>query len=207
MSLALVIKNTILVILIILIVHFMVKNVLLEKSSTQGVPLGKKEMHPLLESKKEKVTGILKIESEPSPIDNPESILENKAGKPSSDTVSKVSGGLDKAKEELLKFIDDDDENLEEYFNKSQDLAPVPVDQRNAKSVDQPLPLNTTCDQGVQNVSRVDKPIKANCNFAQDKNVLILNEYDNESTMNGGSLFGGLGAYDAFDTNYQNYAC
>jgi hypothetical protein len=32
-----------------------------------------------------------------------------------------------------------------------------------------------------------------------------LNEYENESTMNGGELFGGLSAYDAFDNNFHSF--
>ena len=148
----------------------------------------------------------LKNELTPSPL-----IPENETpiAKPSSDVVQTVHGGLDKAKEELLKFIDDeeDEDNVDRYFSKDATLPPQPTDNCKAKVLDPILPLSSTCDQSIQIMSKNDKTVKAGttsvCN--PQKNVVMLNEYENESTMNGGELFGGLSAYDAFDNNFHSF--
>jgi hypothetical protein len=116
MSVAIVVKNTILVILIILIGHFMVKNFLLDK---QTRPSYKQEPN------KELGGALVPIKNElaPSPI-VPEN--ETPLAKPSSDPVSLIQGGLDKAKEELLKFIDDEDD-IEGYFGNETELGTQPL--------------------------------------------------------------------------------
>lgn len=202
MSLALVIKNTILVILIILIGHFMVKNILLEKT-TPTKPNAKPDAKPA--DKPE-----AKLESKPQDASAP---IDSIVSKPSND-VQPVQGGLDKAKEELLKFIDDDndndDDNLDDYFTKTttDGTLPAPLTPFNTKMGENPLPLNTTCDQTVQQLPAASTipaipAIPATINTINTtKSLAVVNEYENESTMNGGQLFGGLGAFDAFDSKY-----
>ena len=73
------------------------------------------------------------------------------------------------------------------------------------------LPLSTTCSTKISDLKTdksLEKKVIADCNLPQDKkNIMILNEYENENSMNGGSLYGNLGAYDEFDLNYENYSC
>lgn len=197
MSVALAIKNTVLFVLILLILHFVVKNVLLEKSfprasSTQAVKSS--------DIGSTTTTNIVNPKTEETPTEVP-------SGVPSSDIVNKVQGGLDKAKEELLKFIDDDeddDKDLNSYFiNKSSTATTKPCDY-NDKIGDQPLPLNTTCDSQIQKLSMAKE---SHLDLSPKKDVKTLKfvkEYDNESTMNGGQLFGGLEAFDAFDNKYDS---
>lgn len=194
MSLAIVIKNTILVILIILIGHFMVKNFLLDKKPR---PSYKEEPN------KELGGSLVPLKNEivPSPI-VPEN--ETPLAKPSSEPVSMIQGGLDKAKEELLKFVDGDDE-IEGYFGNDSDLGTQPTDNCKPKVQDTMFPLSTTCNPDIQFLPKTDKSIKANCDLNQiKKNIMLINEYDDESTMNGGALYGGLSAFDNFDNNYQS---
>lgn len=205
MSVAIMIKNTILVVLIILIGHFMVKNFLLDKKhKSSPAPTNVSTTEP-----KQDISGALvpvKNELAPAPI-VPES--ETPIAKPSSDAVQTVQGGLDKAKEELLKFIDDEDDEdtVDRYFSKDATLPPQPTDNCKVKVLDNMLPLSTTCDQSIQSMPKNDKVVKAGtegvCN--PNKNIVMLNEYENESTMNGGALFGGLSAYDAFDNNFHSF--
>lgn len=200
MSVAIIIKNTILVILIILIGHFMVKNFLLDKKQ-------KTTSTHKTEPNKDIGGALVPVKGElaPSPI-VPET--ETPTPKPSSDAISTVQGGLDKAKEELLKFIDDEDENdnVERFFGKETILATQPDDNCKPRAgQEMHLPLSTTCDPTVQSFARTDKPIKTSgtASCQSQKNVVMLNEYDNESTMNGGELFGGLSAFDNFDNHFQ----
>lgn len=210
MSVAIIIKNTILVVLIILIGHFMVKNFLLDKKSSSS-KLVTTNTTIKTQDKSNDISGALvplKNEVTPSPI-TPDS--ETPIAKPSSDAVQTIHGGLDKAKEELLKFIDDDEDedNVDRYFSKDATLPPQPTDNCKAKVLDPILPLNTTCDQSIQMMAKHsnDKVVKVGtagvCN--PQKDVVMLNEYENENTMNGGTLFGGLSAYDAFDNNFHSF--
>lgn len=184
----------------------MVKNVLLDRTSKPGLSalsnLNKDK------SSSEIVGSLVPIKGglAPSPI-VPED--ETPIAKPASIAVENVHGGLDKAKEELMKFIDDDDEEVEQFFNKDSSLLSAVND--NCKEKEQPnmFPLSTTCDPVIQDLSSLNKSVKASssCLNQDKKNVMLLNEYENESTMNGGQLFGGLSAYDVFDNNFQLYAC
>jgi hypothetical protein len=202
---AIAIKNTLLLVLIILIGHFMLKNVLFDKKN--HLPT-----HNDIIMKDDKITSkIKKDDSEESnteiaPIGaSTDSIINSPSGIPSSKHVNSTQGGLDKAKEELLKFIDDDDDDLmEKYFDDKQNNE-VLTDNCKPKQDVIMLPLSTTCDPNIQSMSTGNKVIKSNCDLLQDKKQLLINEYENENSMNGGSLFGGLNAYDSFDTTYSQY--
>lgn len=196
MSLAIVIKNTILVILIILIGHFMVKNFILDR----------KNRSPSYKTEPNKDLGgalvPVKNDLAPAPI-VPEN--ETPIAKPSSDPINAIYGGLDKAKEELLKFIDGDDD-IEGYFGNDTVLETQPTDNCKPKTQESAFPLSTTCNPDIQSMSKTEKDVKANCNLNQTKkNVMLINEYDDENTMNGGALYGGLSAFDSFDNNYQSF--
>ncbi len=204
MSVSTVIKNTILVIMIILIGHFVVKNMLVERGS-----VAIKTIPQSGEISKEPVKDItvsipLSKDTQTKPNMNDDKVIS----KPSSAPVEMVTGGLDKAKEELLKFINDDDE-LEKFYENEKVQPFVPTDNCKSKEQTQSLLLSTTCDPAIQDLKYSEPPqmdVTANCNITQDKrNLMILKEYDNENMMNGGSLYGGLSAFDTFDNNYQAY--
>ena len=38
-------------------------------------------------------------------------------------------------------------------------------------------------------------------------NYLVINEYKDESVLNGGDLMKGLSGYDEFDDHFQSYKC
>lgn len=73
------------------------------------------------------------------------------------------------------------------------------------------LPLSTTCSTKITDLKTdksLEKRVIADCNLPQDKkNIMILKEYENENSMNGGALYGNLGAYDEFDLNFEKYSC
>jgi hypothetical protein len=206
MSTAVIIKNTILVILIILIGHFMVKNILLERPVSTKVDNTKisnntptiNDVSPNVDVKKlEVLVG-----------HNP--VVETPSGIQSSSVTVKVQGGLDKAKEELLRFINDDEDDIEKFFGKETSLSHAPHDNCKSKTQETALRLSTTCDPALQDFNVVDKDTKnvqpiTQC-MKDSKNVMILKEYENESIMNGRALFGGLSAFDSFDNNFQLYS-
>jgi hypothetical protein len=139
-------------------------------------------------------------------INQPVVGTERPVGLPSSQTVSAVNGGLDKAKLELLKFVDDEDDNMETFFAQQTPtlkLEAIPSDNCKLKTQDSMLPLATTCDPLVPDLKQSSKAT-TNSSVAYDKKgLMILKEYENESTMNGGSLYGGLSAFDTFNDNFQ----
>ena len=213
MSVSTIIKNTILVVLIILIGHFMIQNVLVDKKpKTQQKPLALPE-----DSSSKQHAAPLTVNPEKDGKDAVEKInkpilgTERPVGVPSSQTVSGVNGGLDKAKQELLKFVDDEEEHIDNFFNQQTttlQMEAVPSDNCKLKTQDSMLPLATTCDPLVSDFkAHTDDKASSNTSMAYDKKgLMILKEYDNESTMNGGSLYGGLSAFDTFNDNFEPVA-
>jgi hypothetical protein len=209
MSVSTIIKNTILVVLIILIGHFMIQNILVDKKPlfgqqttyTQGSNNSKNNQSPLLE-----VNAEIDGKYSEAKVNQPIVGTEKPVGLPSSQIVSDVNGGLDKAKQELLKFVDDEDDNMETFFSQQTPtlkLEAVPSDNCKLKTQDSMLPLATTCDPLVADLRQSVKNT-TNSSVAYDKKgLMILKEYENESTMNGGSLYGGLSAFDAFNDSFQ----
>jgi hypothetical protein len=209
MSVSTIIKNTILVVLIILIGHFMIQNILVDKKPLIGQQTTykqasrdiKKDHSSLLD-----VNTLVDGKDFEAKVNQPVVGTERSVGLPSSQIVSDVNGGLDKAKQELLKFVDDEDDNMETFFSQQTatlKLEAVPSDNCKLKTQDSMLPLATTCDPLVADLKQSINP-KTNSSVAYDKKgLMILKEYENESTMNGGSLYGGLSAYDTFNDNFQ----
>lgn len=198
MSLAVVIKNLILFVLIILIGHFLVKNYLLDKHAPSTTPSKPSSSIP------EKSTSQL-----PPSLAQP---LKSGVGeglpvvdKPQDSKPLTEPQGLDKAKEELLKFVDDEEEsvNMSKYFSCTTTLPPVPTDDCKSKVQVSQFPLSTTCDANIQIVSK--EPIKKDISHCavSSTNVVLLNEYENEKPMNGGALYGGLSGFDSFDNHYS----
>lgn len=197
MSLAIVIKNIILFVLIILIGHFIVINFLLDKQgSNSGAP-------------SKPYTTSSTVQPPPStslPLSKP---LKSGVGeglpvvdKPQDSKPLVEPQGLDRAKEELLKFVDDD-ESMAKYFTCNKTLPPVPTDDCKSKVQVSQFPLSTTCDPNIQIVKK--DPIKVDpsqCTLSST-NVVLVNEYEDEKPMNGGALYGGLSGFDSFDNHYS----
>lgn len=204
MTSAIVIKNLILFILIILIGHFLVKNFLFDK-----VPSSSK----LDNNTPNSTTAIATLQVQPQQA---KQVVVKDDIEPTISKQEKEPEGLDKAKAELLKFVDEGDEgdliyvnfgkDMNKYFNTNTALPPVSTD--DCKSVVQTsqFPLSTTCDPNIQSLKtsmKKETPRKPRACINLTKNVLVLNEYDNESSMNGGELFNGLNAFDNFDNHFQ----
>ena len=116
-----------------------------------------------------------------------------------------------------------DDDDLDRYFKDNivsdnvADLAnkfercDARSDVCKFKADNHQLPLSTTCSTKISDLKTtpsLEKRVIADCNLPQDKkNIMILNEYENENSMNGGLLYGNLGAYDEFELNYEDYSC
>ena len=197
------IKNSILVILIILIIHFIIKNMILERPSNKGVDAelknAKAGYHPPYSP--EKFTNIAEKED----------ICKSK---PRDDDAL-----LKKYQEdELMRFVamgdSSESKSLDSFFKDNIVSSDVKDKQSctemnvcKFKADNQQLPLSTTCDTNIQSLPLTDNmKIHANCELNQDKkNIMILTEYENEKDMNGGKLFGVLDAFDNYDLNYQQY--
>ncbi len=194
MTSAIVIKNILLFVLIVLIGHFLVKNFLLDKEPSK-IPV-----HALV-------------------VDSTETqkVVEEKhatrdATEPSISKPDVEPEGLDKAKAELLKFVDEEEagafnaakeDNLNKYF---KETSKVPTDDCKSKIQPSQFPLSTTCNPDIQVIDtamKTETPRKPTQCTNLTKNVLVLNEYDNENTMNGGELFNGLNAFDSYDNHFQ----
>jgi hypothetical protein len=205
LSLGTVVKNTILVILIILIGHFIVKNTLMDKQLTKPIKIDNNIKD---ETIKELSTQLpLTLDTKPVSKEEVSSVANNPTGIPSSMVLDQMQGGLDKAKEELLKFIDDDDDTMTSFFNSGTQLKAVPSDNCKLKTQDNIFPLSTTCDPIVLDLKKHDdgkETVQSISNTSNDKKgLMILKEYKNENVMNGGELYGGLNAYDAYNTNFE----
>jgi hypothetical protein len=190
MTPAVVVKNIILFVLLVLIGHFLVKNFLVDKELTK--PQGTEVSHSAI------INAIEKKDIHKEAV----VAVEPKIAKP-----EKEPEGLDKAKAELLKFVDEEDNvsHLKKFFKES---SSVPTDDCKSKIQTSQFPLSTTCDPNIQaiNISaemKKETPKKPKNCTNLGKNILVLNEYDNESVMNGGELFNGLNAFDSFDNQFQ----
>lgn len=198
MTPAIVIKNIILFILVVLIGHFLVKNFLIDKDTT-STSQSKTVFPQVLQGKDTKNAKDTKDTNQSLPT------LVKDATEPIISKPENEVEGLDKAKEELLKFVDEEDgDHINKYF---KETTPVPTDDCKSKTQTSQFPLSTTCDPDIQNVQNVNtkkdlakKP--KDCTLIR-KNILVLNEYDNENVMNGGELFNGLSAFDTFDNQFQ----
>jgi hypothetical protein len=166
--LSLAVKNAILVTLIILILHFMIKNYIVE----MPVP---RPLQPVSEVKQDNVTNEHFTDTQIKPI---EPIPQPKSAP---DLIDKKDALEKKAKEdELYKFVFDDSE----ITSCSPPLKETPY-------VPEP-----------SSIKAPKEPCKSsNLNFDN----MFINEYDNESSLNGGTFFGGLSGYEITSNDYVSY--
>lgn len=204
------IKNSILFLLIILIVHFLLKNALLDK---QKELFASKKMSlvvvpettipacapPLRQPPKQ---------TAPTITEQPSRLLTS----PERDQEHVECGTNDD--KELYDFVygkeEVDDATLNKFFTGSDVTQDVEKDMTcnvlRRRDEDIHIPLSTTCDPALNPKKNEDtKVIKADCNIPQNIPVMVLQEYDNESSMNGANPFEGLSAFDTLAQSYETY--
>lgn len=181
------IKNSLLVLVIILIVHFYIKTKMLDKN-----------------------------------IKNEKSVVEEKKTlekfslecKPREKEVKKDSD--DKA--ELFKYVFGDStinlthEDMDKYFSGEDISKDVKELKKNCPEPEKRITKDylelESCGPKLDKPSfDYEKEMKSKCDIVQNKNVLILSEYEKENSMNGGLLYGGLDAYDTSGLNYLEFNC
>ena len=217
------IKNVILFLLIILILHFLLKNTLVDRKPvtlsldnlrfaiTQNVSSNKSET----ESFQAPVSSEL-----PKPSDKPAEKLMASPVETVATTASTACASLkvperntECEKAELLKYVFGDDktytsDEIDKYFKGIEVEASAEKSACLPKKADsQSLPLTTTCEPTMLNLTMKaerEMNISKNCDIKQDKPIMVLKEYENENEMNGG-LFGGLNAFDSFASQFEEY--
>lgn len=176
--LAIAIKNTILVILIMLIIHFFIKNILIDPPKEKFTP----------------ANFVMKPEGNDICI-----------GKRLDDIEKKNLEDLEMKK--YIGFADDKSlDNFFKDNALSEEVKELEACK--LKSDNNQLPLSTTCNANITSVGHDDASlkIKKECDLTQDKkNVMLIKEYEDEKPINGGTLFDGLSAYDTLDQNYVPY--
>lgn len=186
-----VLKNTILFVLIILILHFLINNVLVEKKI-----LNNKEKKK--ENNKEKING---FDEDKVDLERP---------KPERAT----SKNVDKMKE-LYDYVFDEDASND--LNKYYDVDAGAIDTNNKKDVEVKCAEELG---GNKNYCNTTKPTqdelkahygnfnKVQCegNIDQDKHVYIVNKFKDEKPINGGAEDeSNIVGFDGFDTTFDTY--
>ena len=191
-------KNAILVLLIILILHVLIKNAIADKKIKepfQNTALNKADLASLEQNK------VQPIKAPACPISSEE---KKEIKKEDDDS-------------ELLKYVYGDDKDttdISQYF-KGMDITKDVQKEIDAKlscktlKKDDSLPLSTTCDPQLQSLQADEnsKKVRFDCDLKQSISNMMLGEYEGENAMNGGELYGNLSAYDGFGLNYEEYEC
>lgn len=164
------IKNAILLFLIILILHFLIKNTLLEKRAEQ------------------------KDDARVQKSD--EVSLPKASAAPAAPAVAATAA--DK-KKELFDFV------------MMEDDASLPIAKEGFVEPNDKFQNELPVACGAQKIMNDEHPIIAKSKKAKDKtshgDYLVIHEYEDESSLNGGKLLGGLSGFDSYDTMYQEYKC
>ena len=174
------IKNAILFILIVLIVHVVIMNILYARPSKSVV--SKESFAPSASSIQ---SSLQSLQSLPSNLNSQSLPYPNEATPPI--CLPPSESNMTNEKEKLLEFV----------FGQKN-----PYEEQNAvckaKSDDHSTPLPSTCDPNIQEILKSDDlEKKTYCNTKRDIN--IISEYKNESSMSGGTLYDGPGGINAFD--------
>ena len=188
------IKNSILIILIILIIHFAIKNILIDNS----------KMIPKIPSITNEITKETTKESfYDVNSDIPETGVQHAK-------CIQQSSNLESEKENLLKFVFGNDvpkdntdlDNFFKDFSKQISQCEKPYINCDKKNDDHTTPLPSTCDPNIQELPLLPDMEKIDvCNNKRD--IMIVNEYKNENAMNGGLLYAGISPFDEFDTSFS----
>lgn len=200
MSLSLAIKNTILILLILLIAHFLIKNFLLTCNHNRKT----------LDKKSEIINNNINENAHPYPFQHtlPDNTIHEY-------THNKTKCDIDNQnRNELLQYVfDDNKDTLNKYFDdnivsgevkdlecsikKQQDICKTKDDQH--------MPLSTTCDGSIDvtNFKSGDKKIMEDNLLEQEKWGTLLNKYENENQMNSDTIFDG--DIRAFNNSYDEW--
>lgn len=206
------IKNSILVILIVLILHVLIKNAIIDKTL-------RTKREGFVDNRtvdKDKATvpvpaPSLATESIPAVVD----AVEDQEQKPDCKG-SKGEVDANASEAELLKFVYGDDENggdLAAFFKGNDVTADVKGEIEKKMSCpvkkmdDNSLPLSTTCDPKFDKLPSTEKKVRFDCDLPQNISNMRLKEYEDENAMNGGALYGNLSAYDDDALNFEEYKC
>jgi len=153
--LSLAVKNSLLVVLIILILHFMMKNYLLENVDTH------RKTHQHQTQKNDSFTQSTAIKEKQYITENPHITLTKPIKTHDAD--------------ELYKFVFENESNQSPMCKQEQIFVPE----------------SSTLQAPKQQVAQ-------SLNFEN----LVLNEYENESPLNGGHIYGNLSGYDSYSGDY-----
>lgn len=192
-------KNAILVLLIILILHVLIKNAIIDQK-----PVKEKFITgaPVEETKKDYL--------EANKITTPAPACPKPA----------VAEKDEDSEKELLKYVygEDDtkeDGNLSQYF-KGMDITrdvkkdiDAKISCTSLKKKNDGLPLSTTCDPQLQTLKTDDTLLLKQQKKPEAQNIsnMMLGEYEDENAMNGGELYGNLSAYDDMAFSFEDYNC
>lgn len=185
------IKNSILIVLIILILHFFIKNVLLTKREDFGAPVSQPKCAPESSSSSANASAV-KPANDRSDVESEKDVYNAWFG--GEVQSEKQDAG---STEDLDKFFTGEIDIKKEIEEATKCVVP---------QQDPMLPKSSTCDPNLDKIPpeyAIKKDVRANCNIVQDKKgIMILNEYENENIMNGGALFMNLEAYDQTDSMF-----
>ena len=199
------IKNAILFILIVLIVHVVIMNILCARPSKSVV--SKESFAPSASSIQ---SSLQSLQSLPSNLNSQSLPYPNEATPPI--CLPPSERNMTNDKEKLLEFVFGqknkpyNEKGLDDFFKDfSKQISACqknPYEEQNAvckaKSDDHSTPLPSTCDPNIQEILKSDDlEKKPYCNTKRDIN--IISEYKNESSMSGGTLYDGPGGINAFD--------
>lgn len=188
------IKNSLLVLVIILIIHFYIKTILLNNNI-------KNDKNTVIKEKDTKEKVVEKFNLEECRKFNQEVKVDTND------------------KEELFKYVFGDSkinlthEDIDKYFSGEDVSKDVKSLKKNCPEPEKRITKDylelENCGPELEKPSfNFEKDKKKNeCNIVQNKNVLILSEYEKENSMNGGELYGGLNAYDTSGLNYLEFNC
>jgi len=222
------IKNTILFVLIIFILHFLIKNILFDRTNTVTAPEAAKETMKTLAQQREE-----EKEAVPAPVEVGDAIISKQAKERINEPLpTKERDNSAKEREELLKYVfggdadtGDSDAALAKFFPENKELAheqemmaPIkacPMPKKGMGSlpvvdnVDAAGTATAACEFPPLNPAKdVEKPVVSTAVKQTLKDQMIINEYGEENDMNTmGSLTGmnGLHAYDDQEHSYESY--
>jgi hypothetical protein len=206
----LVLKNTILIILIILIVHFMIKNALLDKDIFARARSRNRKPR---ETNDNQLLRDALYAGEESDAPRP-----GLASRKREDILKYDEGYKKKCKEQQMKelyhyvFKDDASPELASFYDKSSVDMSAALDPNQQVKCEPSENTNLTCGPAPLCPTTIDKHFnertKSTLPHTQDKhfkNRQIINEYADEDIMNGGAVDNLMG-YDGFHSQYADIA-
>jgi hypothetical protein len=200
-------KNAILFLLIVLILHVLIKNALIEKGK---LPKTIKEMYTEKVKEPEEIKKQDETKAKETKKEDPKAKDEPK------DKENSKESTTENFDTELLKYVyDDDNTDLAKYFKGMDVTKDITKDIEKKiectvleELIKNDLPISTTCDPALKTASDANaKRIKADCDLKQTSGFMTLKEYEEENMMNGGSIYGDLKGFDNFDEAFEEYAC